>query len=50
MNLINLSYSLDWITDHLQEDTQAALRAEMEKCPSDSEEFGYIYAYEIRGE
>ena len=29
--------------------TQAALRVEMGKAPSDSDEAGYIYAFEIRG-
>ncbi|CAE6459753.1 unnamed protein product [Rhizoctonia solani] len=38
----------EWIPDYLQPDTQAALRAEMEKPASTSDKDGYIYAYEIR--
>ncbi|KAH7340677.1 hypothetical protein B0J17DRAFT_568390 [Rhizoctonia solani] len=38
----------EWIPDYLQSATQAALRAEMEKYVSDSDEAGYVYAYEIR--
>ncbi|KAG9083882.1 hypothetical protein FS749_005668 [Ceratobasidium sp. UAMH 11750] len=38
----------DWIPDYLQPDTQAALRAEMEKPASLADKPGYIYAYEIR--
>ncbi|KAG8714065.1 hypothetical protein FRC11_010007 [Ceratobasidium sp. 423] len=38
----------DWVEDYLQPATQAALRAEMVKYVSDSDEDGYIYAYEIR--
>ncbi|KAF8744547.1 hypothetical protein RHS02_02354, partial [Rhizoctonia solani] len=39
---------IDWIPNYLQQDTQAALRAEMEKPASASDKDGYIYAYEIR--
>ncbi|KAG8707999.1 hypothetical protein FRC09_001500, partial [Ceratobasidium sp. 395] len=38
----------EWIPEYLQPDTQAALRAEMEKPASLSDKPGYIYAYEIR--
>ncbi|CAE7113759.1 unnamed protein product [Rhizoctonia solani] len=38
----------EWVPDYLQTDTQAALRAEMEKPASASDKDGYIYAYEIR--
>ncbi|CAE6418512.1 unnamed protein product [Rhizoctonia solani] len=38
----------EWIPSYLQPDTQAALRAEMEKPASSSDKDGYIYAYEIR--
>ncbi|KAF8610511.1 hypothetical protein BDV93DRAFT_431466 [Ceratobasidium sp. AG-I] len=38
----------DWIPEYLQPDTQAALRAEMEKPASLADKDGYIYAYEIR--
>ncbi|KAJ1310389.1 hypothetical protein OPQ81_007127 [Rhizoctonia solani] len=38
----------EWIPSYLQPDTQAALRAEMEKPASASDKDGYIYAYEIR--
>ncbi|KDQ59582.1 hypothetical protein JAAARDRAFT_126901 [Jaapia argillacea MUCL 33604] len=37
----------DWIPDHLSMETQAALRAEMEKARSLSDEPGYIYTFEI---
>lgn len=39
---------IDWIPAYLQPDTQAALRAEMEKPASLADKDGYIYAYEIR--
>ncbi|KAJ3534462.1 hypothetical protein NM688_g7134 [Phlebia brevispora] len=37
----------DWIPDYLAEDTQAALRVEMEKPVSKADEEGYIYTFEI---
>ncbi|ETW85413.1 hypothetical protein HETIRDRAFT_311200 [Heterobasidion irregulare TC 32-1] len=37
----------DWIPDYLHRSTQISLRAEMTKTRSDSDEDGYIYAYEI---
>ena len=40
----------DWIPDYLQQDTQLALRVEMEKPRSSADEPGYIYTFEIRGE
>lgn len=42
--------SLEYIPQYLHTDTQAALRVEMEKAPSDSDVPGYIYCFEIRGE
>ena len=41
--------SIDWIPGYLHPDTQAALRAEMEKPQSSSDVPGYIYTFEIRG-
>ncbi|KAG9086735.1 hypothetical protein FRC07_012996 [Ceratobasidium sp. 392] len=41
-------HTKDWIPEYLQPDTQAALRAEMEKPASTADKPGYIYAYEIR--
>ncbi|KAF8628432.1 hypothetical protein AX15_003952 [Amanita polypyramis BW_CC] len=38
----------NWIPDHLLPETQAALRAEMEKVHSTSDTPGYIYTFEIR--
>ncbi|KAF9567562.1 hypothetical protein CPC08DRAFT_626509 [Agrocybe pediades] len=38
----------EWIPSHLQPETQAALRVEMEKPRSQSDVHGYIYCYEIR--
>ncbi|CAE6518409.1 unnamed protein product [Rhizoctonia solani] len=38
----------DYVPGYLQPATQAALRAEMEKPVSKSDEDGYVYAYEIR--
>jgi len=38
----------DWIPPYLQQETQASLRAEMEKARSQSDVPGYIYTYEIR--
>jgi len=48
--LIYNSIHSDWIPSHLQLETQAALRVEMEKPRSKSDVYGYIYCYEIRGE
>lgn len=39
----------DWIPHYLQQDTQVALRVEMEKARSQSDVHGYIYTFEIRG-
>jgi hypothetical protein len=39
----------DWIPHYLQQDTQVALRVEMEKSRSKSDVPGYIYTFEIRG-
>lgn len=41
--------SADWIPNYLHEDTQIALREEMDKARSSSDRPGYIYTYEIRG-
>ncbi|TFL07792.1 hypothetical protein BDV98DRAFT_496114 [Pterulicium gracile] len=38
----------DWIPNYLHEDTQIALREEMDKARSSSDRPGYIYTYEIR--
>ncbi|KAF7967780.1 hypothetical protein HWV62_33007 [Athelia sp. TMB] len=38
----------DWIPDYLEQDTQLALRVEMEKGSSNNDTSGYIYTYEIR--
>ncbi|PFH50683.1 hypothetical protein AMATHDRAFT_85625 [Amanita thiersii Skay4041] len=38
----------NWIPKHLQADTQAALRSEMEKARSQTDVPGYIYVFEIR--
>ncbi|QRV86156.1 hypothetical protein RhiJN_14174 [Ceratobasidium sp. AG-Ba] len=38
----------EWIPEYLQPETQASLRAEMEKPASLADKPGYIYAYEIR--
>jgi hypothetical protein len=38
----------DWIPEHLQPDTQVALRVEMEKPRSQADVSGYIYTFEIR--
>ncbi|KAF8636700.1 hypothetical protein AX17_003504 [Amanita inopinata Kibby_2008] len=40
----------NWIPDHLQSDTQAALRTEMERAHSQNDTPGYIYTFEIRGD
>lgn len=45
-----LNNAPDWISDHLQPETQAALRAEMEKARSVKDTPGYIYTFEIRGD
>jgi hypothetical protein len=55
MSLFESSYVIinsprDWIPGHLQPETQAALRAEMEKTRSKKDVPGYIYTFEIRGE
>jgi len=54
MSLFESSYVIinsprDWIPGHLQPETQAALRAEMEKARSGKDVPGYIYTFEIRG-
>ncbi|KAL1677029.1 hypothetical protein EV122DRAFT_215066 [Schizophyllum commune] len=38
----------DWIPEYLEPDTKVALRAEMEKSRTLSDEPGYIYTFEIR--
>ncbi|EIN08043.1 hypothetical protein PUNSTDRAFT_88830 [Punctularia strigosozonata HHB-11173 SS5] len=38
----------DWIPNYLSQDTQVALRIEMEKARSLSDQAGYIYTFEIR--
>ncbi|KAF8654147.1 hypothetical protein AX16_003676 [Volvariella volvacea WC 439] len=38
----------DWIPEYLQQDTQVALRVEMEKARTQSDVPGYIYTFEIR--
>ncbi|KAM6500623.1 hypothetical protein JOM56_003637 [Amanita muscaria] len=38
----------NWIPDHLLPETQASLRAEMEKARSSNDTPGYIYTFEIR--
>ncbi|TRM62760.1 hypothetical protein BD626DRAFT_548577 [Schizophyllum amplum] len=38
----------DWIPEYLEADTKVALRAEMEKSRTLSDEAGYIYTFEIR--
>ncbi|KAK2467006.1 hypothetical protein APHAL10511_001264 [Amanita phalloides] len=40
----------NWIPDHLLPETQAMLRAEMEKARSSNDVPGYIYTFEIRGD
>ena len=40
---------VDWIPDYLEKSTQAALRVKMAEPPSESDEPGYVYAYEVRG-
>lgn len=39
---------IEWIPDYLSRETQAALRVEMAKPASSSEEDGYIYAFELK--
>lgn len=45
----SFSFPAEWIPEHLQPDTKAALRLEMEKARSNHDVPGYIYAFEIRG-
>ena len=40
----------DWVPEYLQDETKELLRAEMRRKRSDSDVFGYIYAFEIDGE
>jgi hypothetical protein len=39
----------DWIPSYLSQATQVSLRVEMEKARSSSDQSGYIYTFEIRG-
>ncbi|PPQ71488.1 hypothetical protein CVT26_011255 [Gymnopilus dilepis] len=43
-----MSSNADWIPHYLQPETQASLRAEMDKTRSQFDEPGYIYAFQIR--
>lgn len=47
---LSLTIEIDFIPDYLHPDTQVALRIEMEKTRSSSDEEGFIYTFEIRGE
>src|SRR5882762_1820331 len=40
---------IDWIPAHLSKSTQAALRNKMAELPSNNDNPGYVYAFEIRG-
>lgn len=44
-----LTSAVEWVSKHLQPETKVLLRKEMEKPYSDSEELGYVYAFEIHG-
>lgn len=44
-----LTSILDWVPAYLQEETQLLLRQEMSRPLSESDEPGYIYAFEIGG-
>lgn len=39
----------DWVPSYLSQETQVALRVEMDKAKSISDQPGYIYTFEIRG-
>ena len=45
--LLTAKLCIDWIPSYLSSEAKAALRAEMEKPPTEKDVRGYIYCYEI---